>query len=94
VHVDPFGNLHICQGIRIGNVHCKPLREICRLYDPSRHPVVGPLLDGGPTELTRRYNVPHRQGYADACHLCYETRKALRPRFAEILGPDQMYGVL
>jgi hypothetical protein len=26
--------------------------------------------------------------------LCYETRRALRERFPEILGPDQMYGVL
>jgi MoaA/NifB/PqqE/SkfB family radical SAM enzyme len=94
VHIDPFGNLHICQGIRIGNVHRKRLREICRRYDASKHPIVGPLLDGGPTELTRRYNFPHRQGYADACHLCYEARKALRSRFPEILGPDQIYGIL
>jgi len=94
LHVDPFGNLHICQGIMIGNVHRTRLRQVCRSYDPSRHPIVGPLVDGGPTELTRRHDLPHKESYADACHLCYEARKALRTRFPEALGPEQMYGVL
>jgi hypothetical protein len=94
LHVDPFGNLHICQGISIGNVHRTRLREVCRSYDPSSHPIVGPLLDGGPTELTRRHHLPHKQRYADACHLCYEARKALLTRFPGALGPEQMYGVL
>jgi hypothetical protein len=93
MHVDPFGNVHICQGIRIGNLRRIRLRELCRRYDPSRHPIIGPLLEGGPTELARRYNLPRKQSYADACHLCYEARKALRSRFPETLGPDQMYGV-
>jgi hypothetical protein len=34
LHVDPFGNLHICQGISIGNL-LTPLGEICRSYDPA-----------------------------------------------------------
>ena len=94
LHVDPFGNLHICQGIRIGNLHRTRLRELCARYNPGRHPIVGPLLEGGPMELADRYGVPHKQRYADACHLCYEARKALRGRFPEALGPDQMYGVI
>jgi len=94
LHVDPFGNLHVCQGIMIDNVHRTPLREVCGSYDPSRHPIIGPLLDGGPKELARRHDLPHKQSYADACHFCYETRKALRTRFPETLGPEQMYGVL
>jgi hypothetical protein len=93
LHVDPFGNLHICQGIRIGNLHRTRLRELCARYDPRKHPIVGPLLDGGPTELANRYYVPHKEHYADACHLCYEARKVLRARFPEALGLDQMYGV-
>jgi hypothetical protein len=43
--------------------------------------------------LVRRYRLDCKQGYSDACHLCYETRRALRNRFPEILAPDQMYGV-
>jgi hypothetical protein len=97
VHVDPYGNLHICQGISIGNMltdyrdFSNPLQEICARYDPDSHPIAGPLLAGGPVELVRRYEVEHGSLYADACHLCYETRSLLRPRFPEILGPDQMY---
>lgn len=92
LHVDPFGNLHICQGISLGNLFEKPLGEICETYDPDSHPITAPLLDGGPAELLRRYDLPHEERYADACHLCYEARRTLRRRFPEILGPDQMYG--
>lgn len=93
IHLDPLGNLHICQGISIGNLFEKPLKEICVNYDPEAHPVCGPLLAGGPAELVRQYNLPHDTSCADACHLCYEARKKLRSRLPEALGPDQMYGV-
>lgn len=92
VHVDPFGNVHLCQGISLGNMFQTPLSEICARYDPDTHPIAGPLLAGGPAELVRRYGLPHASGYADACHICDEARRALRPRFPEILAPDQMYG--
>ncbi len=92
VHVDPFGNLHICQGISIGNLLEQPLAEIVKSYDPDEHPIVGPLLAGGPAEIVRRYGLLHEDGYADHCHLCYEARRALRRRFPAQLTPDQMYG--
>jgi MoaA/NifB/PqqE/SkfB family radical SAM enzyme len=94
LHVDPFGNLHICQGISIGNLFHRSLSEICETYDPESHPIIGPLLEDGPAELVRRYELPHDESYADACHLCYEARQALRTRFPETLMPDQMYGVM
>ncbi|MCL5108343.1 MAG: hypothetical protein M1401_05685 [Chloroflexi bacterium] len=91
LHVDPFGNLHLCQGLLVGNLFARPLAEICAGYEPATHPVVGPLLRGGPAQLVREYDLPHADSYADACHLCYEARRALRPRFPEVLAPDQMY---
>jgi MoaA/NifB/PqqE/SkfB family radical SAM enzyme len=93
IHLDALGNLHICQGIVIGNLFATPLREICATYDPAAHPITGPLLEGGPAELARRYGYACDEGYVDACHLCYETRQALRGRLPSALGPDQMYGV-
>ena len=93
VHVDPFGNVHLCQGIALGNLFRTPLHEICAEYDPDAHPIAGPLLAGGPAELVRRSGREAGEGYADACHLCYESRRALRARFPDILTPDQMYGV-
>lgn len=94
VHVDCEGYLHICQGISIGNLFQTPLKEICQAYHPESHPIVGPLLKGGPVELNRWYRLGHAESYADACHLCYLTRLQLRERFPEFLAPHQMYGVI
>jgi MoaA/NifB/PqqE/SkfB family radical SAM enzyme len=92
VHLDPFGNIHLCQGIVLGNVRQTPLREICAAYHPEAHPICGPLLEGGPTGLVRRYELAHAATYADACHLCFTARSGLRKRFPEYLRPDSMYG--
>jgi len=93
VHLDPFGNLHLCQGIVLGNLFKTPLAEICAAYNPDAHPIVGPLLEGGPRALALRYGTPPKETYADACQLCYETRLGLRGEFPEILAPDAVYGI-
>lgn len=93
VHLDPLGHMHICQGISLGNIFHTSLEDICKTYDPEIHPIAGPLHEGGPAELVRRYELPHGESYADACHLCYDARLRLRDQFPEILAPDQMYGV-
>jgi organic radical activating enzyme len=92
VHVDPFGNIHICQGIAIGNLSTKTLKQICQDYDPDTHPIAGPLLAKGPAGLVKQYGLSHEKTYADACHLCYEARMALREKFPETLTPENMYG--
>ena len=94
VHVDPLGHVHVCQGIAIGNVFQTRLSDIVRGYAPERHPIVGPLLAGGPAELARHHGVARVGRYADACHLCDHVRRALRARFPEALTPDQMYGAV
>lgn len=94
VHLDPLGNLHICQGLVIGNLFEKPLKQICEEYNVEAHPICGPLFEGGPAALVTEYNVRHASTYADACHLCYQARISLRPRFPRQLCPDQMYGVM
>jgi len=92
VHVDVYGNLHICQGISIGNLFRNPLIEIMDGYDPCAHPIIGPIIVGGPVELVNRYALPHGQTCADACHLCYTSRNRLTDRFPKVLTPCQMYG--
>ncbi len=94
VHLDPLGNVHVCQGVVIGNLFETPLKEICENYDADAHPICGPLLAGGPVALVTEYNLLHESTYADACHLCYEARTTLRERFPQYLKPDQMYGVM
>ena len=76
-----------------GNLLKRPLTEIMDDYDADDHPIVGPLLAGGPAEIVRRYGLAHEAGYADHCHLCYTSRCALRQRFPDVLTPDQMYGM-
>lgn len=94
VHIDPFGNLHICQGISIGNVYTSTILQICNEFNPDHHPIIGPLLAGGPYKLAESYRLSYAEGYVDACQFCYEARKMLRTRYPDILLPDQMYGVV
>lgn len=92
VHVDPLGHVHICQGISIGNFKIKPFSKIIKTYKPKKHPILGPLMEGGPVGLAEKYHIHHQYRYKDACHFCYNLRVGLRRRFPQILAPGQMYG--
>ncbi|MFC2083051.1 radical SAM protein [Candidatus Bipolaricaulota bacterium] len=94
VHVDAFGNVHVCQGLVMGNLWDHPLKHLVESYEPSTHPIIGPLLAGGPAALVERYGLAHEEIYADACHLCYVARDALRASFPEFLAPPTVYGDL
>jgi organic radical activating enzyme len=93
VHLDPFGHTHVCQGLSIGNAWESPLSALVESYEPESHPICGPLLEGGPALLARRYGVEPEEGYVDECHLCYRTRLALLDRFPQYLAPRQVYGL-
>ncbi len=92
VHIDPFGYVHACQGITLGNVNDASLKQLFTRFNPLVHPIIGPLLKGGPVALAKEYNVTHEERYVDACHFCYDVRRKLRSRFPRLLAPDQMYG--
>jgi len=92
VHVDPLGYVHVCQGLSIGNAWQRPFSEIIQSYDAYSHPIMKPLVEGGPVALVKEFGLPCEQTYADACHLCYEARLQLRARFPTVLAPGQMYG--
>ncbi|HDS00994.1 MAG TPA: radical SAM protein [candidate division Zixibacteria bacterium] len=92
VHVDPYGNVMLCQGLCIGNLFQKPLSDIMKDYDHSNHPICGPLLSGGPARLAEKYGVEIESGYVDACHMCFLVRRALLKRFPQFLAPPQVYG--
>ncbi len=92
LHLDSYGNLYPCQGVVVGNLVNNSLAEIVEQYDPSSHPIIAPILNGGPAELVRRFDLPLRNQYLDACHLCYLARKILLEQFPEYLAPAQVYG--
>ena len=93
VHIDAYGNVHLCQGLLIGNAWQTPLASLVKDYRAPTHPIVAPLLKGGPAQLVREYDVPHEDVYVDACHLCYRARQALLERFPQYLAPRQVYGL-
>ena len=93
LHLDAYGNLYPCQGIVVGNLQRDSLRAIVDAHDPQRHPVIGPLLRGGPAEVVRAHDLEVEDRFLDACHLCYTTRQTLRSRFSKELAPPQVYGV-
>ena len=86
-------------------LHCSPAREgtftlaqlqladLFARYDPGAHPIVGPLLRGGPARLAKEHALPLSGGYVDECHLCYAARKVLLPAFPAYLCPKEVYGV-
>lgn len=92
VHLDCYGFLHLCQGLTLGRL---PIADAVAGYDPESHPIVRLLLNGGPYALGRYaadLGFEMAPGYVDACHLCYRAREFLRPRFPDLLAPDEMYG--
>lgn len=92
VHLDPYGNIFVCQGISIGNVWDQPLARILADYRPEEHPVVGPLLRGGPALLASKHDLRVGPTAVDHCHLCFSARRLLLDRFPEHLRPPQVYG--
>lgn len=93
IHVDPFGNAHICQGLSIGNFWKTPLSELIKNYDANKHPICGPLIRGGPAQLIKEHSIQHEVEYVDECHACYLTRLSMIDKFPDYLGPKQVYGI-
>lgn len=92
VHIDPFGNVFVCQGLSIGNCFETPLSDLMSAYDPNKHPIVGPIVAGGPNRLAEEYRDECKERYVDECHMCYSVRKRLKSRFPQFLTPDRVYG--
>ncbi|MHA2092482.1 MAG: radical SAM protein [Candidatus Kariarchaeaceae archaeon] len=93
VHIDPFGNVFLCQGISLGNMWKTPLSEIISKYQINSHPIFRFIEEGGPACLAKRYGIDGEQEFVDECHLCYVVRRELLNDFPEILAPRQMYGI-
>lgn len=93
VHVDPFGNVLICQGISIGNMWQIPLSKIIRNYSSKSHPICGPLIRGGPAELAKSLGVKPEPEYIDECHICYLVRREAEDSYPDFLCPRQVYGM-
>jgi hypothetical protein len=93
VHLDSYGNVHICQGLSMGNAWETPLAKMVKDYNAGAHPICSPLVKGGPALLAKKYKVKHDDKYVDACHFCYLIRRELMEKFPQYLTPPQVYGI-
>ena len=93
VHLDVYGNVHLCQGLSMGNMWETPLSELLKNYDADTHPICGPLLRGGPAQLAKEHHIPHEDEYVDPCHFCSKICLALIGTFPQYLAPRQVYGL-
>lgn len=90
VDVDLYGEVTLCPGISIGNAKERPLGSILAEYDLRRHPIIRQLATGGPSalvEMAQHIGYTPRTGYVSECHLCYDVRRFLRPRYLSELAP-------
>ncbi len=94
LHLDAYGNVHICQGVSMGNMWETPLSELVKTYNAETHPICGPLLRGGPSQLAAERGIALDDDFVDECHCCYAIRKALVGKFPEYLAPKQVYGLV
>jgi len=94
VHVDCYGNIHICQGISIGDFLEKPLSEIMADYHPDKHPICGPLNRNGPAGLIKELNLVPADEYVDECQACFFLRRSLLDDYPGTLAPRQVYGII
>jgi len=93
VHIDSFGNVHLCQGLSMGNIWETSLSLLVQNYTASSHPICRPLVGGGPVRLAREHNVSLEDKYVDECHFCYQIRLNLIDRYPQYLTPRQVYGL-
>ena len=102
VHIDGAGHVFsgTCVGIIVGRVDLECGPDLVTLWtdsDLEQHPVIGPLMESGPTGLlTLAFAegfVP-MAGYANKCHLCFHIRKFLYRNhvLTRYLGPGPCYG--
>lgn len=93
VHLDAWGNVHLCQGVLLGNAWETPLAALLEAYEPAGHPVCGPLLRDGPAALAAESGLVLPASWASACHLCFDVRRRMRTNTHDTphLGPAQVY---
>jgi pyruvate-formate lyase-activating enzyme len=94
IDIDSYGEVTLCPGISIGNAKRLPLSKILSSYSVKRHPIISEVSVRGPEGLAdkaRQIGFKRQSNYVSACHLCYDSRKFLRPTYPKELGPSPCY---
>ena len=92
IWLDPYGNVLICYGLKIGNVYKQDLSEILENYNPEAHPVTRILANETPDKLAAlAYEAGLPNTFYDSCDACYQLRKGLKEKHPEVIGPDEHF---
>jgi len=85
--IEPSGSVDVCWHLPLGNAKVKPLSQMISKYDWRNSIITEILVKEGPIGLLKLAKVhKHRfklDDYFTKCHLCIETRKALKPYHPE-----------
>ena len=94
VWIDPYGNVMICYGVIIGNLHEKSLNDIIEGYAIDKYPQIKNIALYGPKGLlneAQQNGLNAEKGFYDECDLCYQSRVALHHKYPEVFGPEECY---
>ena len=94
VWIDPYGNVMICYGIKIGNLYKKSLKEIVEEYTPKKYSMINVLASKGPKglhQIAKEEGFNVASSFYDKCDICYQSRFKLRNNYFEEFGPDECY---
>jgi len=96
VHLDPDGLVFPskCAGIIFVNAKEQSLSETMKAGEYAHNPLMDILIRKGPIgllALAEEHGYVPKAGYVSKCHLCHETRTALRQYYPEFLGPEAVY---
>jgi hypothetical protein len=84
VSVEPDGSLSVCFDLKIGSLHGENAADICQRYDPYQSPLSRIILEKGPPglleEAHQRGIQPDPRGYASACSMCIDLRRAIEEK--------------
>lgn len=94
IEIDSEGNVTLCPGICIGNTNIQSLTEIICNYKIDKHPILSIIWKEGPIgllEIAKAQGFQQNQQFVNECHLCYELRKFLQPKYPLFLAPKYCY---
>jgi len=93
IWIDPYGNVLICYGVKVGNILEQDLSEILENYDPQHHVVTQILSGETPDKLGRLVDNADELRFYDSCDACYQLRKMIKGKYPECIGPDEHFPV-
>ena len=92
--IGPDGRIASCGGVAIGDARKTSISHVVGSREYDQHPVLSVFLERGCRGVLERAvekGYKPLDGYASKCHLCFATRRFLRPFYPDVLAPAHVY---